>query len=1531
MILSCIIGIISLVLGVQGQKKISWVGKMPSNFLLSKGDQVKIPISEFVSIKGAQFKTNMSQSMITPNLRKQREVNLEEPTTDNCQIMRPKEPYLFAHCKDTYFSRIKMNHNFGIKESVSTLELSNSLFNYALHQCQDMFFQENEVFLLCRNSKKPAEAVLYAINYQTTPMTFKYTELNLQRDMKYIKMKVTSFKPSNEATILIFYEGLPSDSQAGDVLFTSCSLMKNFPNKITTPCELVNIATVIGESTLHATIRTIGSITGDEVLAVLAIQTATEFLIRLEVMTLSGTGKYQKSLYAGKNWYPGMMRGKFFPKEFAGSIEANPSYVVIYLLDLNYLMSFNLTYDKTNATSYLLNVGQVSVHTLDCGLSTVPDTFVSRIISVVKNAQNPSDNVYYIEYRSTLNDHAIKEFAANFKGSQYACSYSSGFTGKLQTVVFFGGKKVTSLSDRVMTYFAMDLESYLEFDTKPMTKGVYTAQISAELRGYPAVTKDFSFSLIENTHDFAKIELQTKKLRTYKDSNFALPFISSFFMANNPKFTVTPENVRFLHAKSFTPTLELKLVDGYLIDKIYSVDHDTFVATLTKPGNFEKKLSMFFATFENDKMTLKENQNQIVLRNGLLVFKIFKLGPDHLCIIYKGISSVAVKLAISCYEDKVDGAQKINHHTITNLYEIFDIQLLETTERVDFLMIGITVQNSNFLHKLLHMYMTVDDDGKIFIAENLNQVDFSHQLLQAHQPLDVIFDFIADSEGANHVTVKMVAEDEPPVIAKFNMTFTGNVVNLKFLRLMKLSIKDLAYCVNRNEAILYNPKNRKIWAQKWERHTGVPVYDKYYFPVEELGIVYIEQFICIPEKAMFQILGQDSDSKKYIITYRGGESSNAARRVHSVVEVSPKTNFIEHGLNRDYIMTVAGAPGDNTVNRTFVVCYQEGPIFYVDNTGKDTNYKITIKAETKTLSASETLDIEIVNATYQAEAKVIKPFAMTSGAIVYLDEVAEVKGPVMDVKLSGAGNTSVAVTKRINKNKGFSTGELEQPNKIVAEKDFIGALYLGKSLKIYGDPTISIEGATEPVLVDTVIGSIRDFAMVTYGVNDRVALLYKEFTNGQYDYNLILLKKSKEVGKKPTYSREVYSRVFTTKEDFDDVKIVSIDGGDIVAAMPSKRELITNYLKLVTFRRETGKYVKAAEANLISRIDKLINSYSMVYIGRRRVAVIACSYGHIGIQTTIWDTNTESASLIESSKDIKISETESRKVFANYIRCFPKEEFKVECMIDSEGINDYLVEISFDPSYEETGEHIRSIEKIADFEMPPFFDIKKVIKGKEVFAFYLEKNSASKNFAPKRVLQQSVIDKFSDCENLIITYKPMKSSFIFTGITCSEWGKAKKIDITLEEIGGRDFVFYTKGDAPPSPKRILQVPENNERVSSAYISGIVLSIKDTNFDPSGLTLQLVGLNGEAAAQSNGITFSSLRKPAEKPSEESSGKFWTWLLIILGVIVLIVLIVFGYTFYKKKINEKNAGNYRVTEEDTHRKSGAIIDDPDDIRL
>ena len=598
----------------------------------------------------------------------------------------------------------------------------------------------------------------------------------------------------------------------------------------------------------------------------------------------------------------------------------------------------------------------------------------------------------------------------------------------------------------------------------------------------------------------------------------------------------------------------------------------------------------------------------------------------------------------------------------------------------------------------------------------------------------------------------------------------------------------------------------------------------------------------------------------------------------------------------------------------------------MDNTGKDKDYKIKISAQSGTKTTSEEIDIQIVTAMYKPELKVNKPIKMSSGSLVYLDDVAEINGPVLDVRVEGVGSEKVEVTKRSNANKGFSTGELLPPDKTSVEKDFVAVLYTGKILKIYGDPTIATEGATEPVLVDTIVGSIRDFSMETYGIGERVALVYKEFYNNQYDYTLMLLTKSKQPGQKPVYSREVYSRIYTTKEDFDDVKLVSVDGGDIVIAMPSKKVFITNYLKLVTFRRETGRYVKSAEADLLSRLDKLVNSYSLVHIGKGRVAIVACSYGELGLQTAIWDTSTRSISLVESSKEVKISDTESRKVFAVYLRCFEKEEFKVECMVDAEGINDYLVDITFNPAYEESGEQILSIVKIADFEMPPYFDINRAIRGKEIVVFHLKKNQASHSFRARLLQNNTKIDKFSDCENIIVAYKPQKSKYIYTGISCSAWGNSKQLSVSAEDIGGRDFIFYTKG--AKAGTRILQGVESNERIGSVYVSGVVLNIKDQNFKPESLTLKLVGLNGEAATDNTAVSFSSLTKPPVIVETPSSMGFWSWFFIILGIIIVIVILVFVVLVLKNKQSSSSSAYYKPA---PNKPLETTIDQGDDATL
>lgn len=114
-----------------------------------------------------------------------------------------------------------------------------------------------------------------------------------------------------------------------------------------------------------------------------------------------------------------------------------------------------------------------------------------------------------------------------------------------------------------------------------------------------------------------------------------------------------------------------------------------------------------------------------------------------------------------------------------------------------------------------------------------------------------MFDYVADEDGSNHVTLKLAAERGFPVIARFNMTFEGNTVSLKFMKMMKLKSQDIAYCVNRNEAIFYSPKSRRLHAQKWLRSSGIPSFDEYVFPLSDYGVTYVSQFNCLPEKSMF--------------------------------------------------------------------------------------------------------------------------------------------------------------------------------------------------------------------------------------------------------------------------------------------------------------------------------------------------------------------------------------------------------------------------------------------------------------------------------------------------------------------------------------------------------------------------------------------------------------------------------------------------------------------------------------------------------
>lgn len=149
--------------------------------------------------------------------------------------------------------------------------------------------------------------------------------------------------------------------------------------------------------------------------------------------------------------------------------------------------------------------------------------------------------------------------------------------------------------------------------------------------------------------------------------------------------------MKVVYSKVYYPDLQLNLTDGYKVQRIFSADHDTFIAVLDKPG-FPQRYSVFFTEVKGENLTTKYSVQTSLSSDFQTVFKVFKLGDGIFCIVLKANGGNSAKLTITCAEDKLDGQTKLSMTTITNQYEVSDIQFLEATFRVDFLMIGITEQ-----------------------------------------------------------------------------------------------------------------------------------------------------------------------------------------------------------------------------------------------------------------------------------------------------------------------------------------------------------------------------------------------------------------------------------------------------------------------------------------------------------------------------------------------------------------------------------------------------------------------------------------------------------------------------------------------------------------------------------------------------------------------------------------------------------------------------------------------------------------------
>jgi hypothetical protein len=1516
------------------QRAIKFINEFPSDITLMAGDILKYPLENYVNVKGAVFTIDTNNaSHIIPNVNLQATIPLAEGTTvTNCDAMVVNGQDTYMICNGVYlviarFDPTLKTKTFGLVKTLSTTLIPDSYLN-----CYDLVFYQRTVYAYC-NSRAPSPPPNTIVIFSIETSTYKYTSTKCENVVIPAPIRSVVVPVMSGDFAHIFFTALPRVATGTEVNIATCKT-NTIDNSIS-PSSTQNIANFYAATlniTLNSTVRSVASLSTTELLVVLAGQYPGDKCIEIIVLNIDNSATLSKSNYERKTWRQGMF-SNFEPKDFAASIEISPAITFISLVNLQTHIVLNLTFNKYVQGEYQLQIAQPSVNTMDCSMGNPNTFYVGKIFEIAKNALYPERNRQLVEYRS-YTDNKIKEFGVYFYQSKYGCSKASANFNDLRSINLVNSDYMTSTRDSEVHYYKLDPSTFLYMPITPaMATGANVSRtVTASLSGMTDGTTTLTFSTISSPGQSALFKTVNKNFKAYTNTKFALPFSNYQYLGNNASFSFNTTNIQLLHANFSTPNLNLSLPPGYAVERILVVDFDTSVAVLKKPG-FPRAYSVFFTLTNSSGTVIVRNTDVPALASGQNLYRAFKLGSDHYCLIFKSTDARAPKLVISCFEDKVDGQIKLNKITITELHEVYSMEYIQAYERVDVMMVGVSYTQGRSINQVLHYWVTLNSDSTVTCSPKVISLDFIHQSLADYTPTDLAFDYVAGNQGANHLVVKFRAQQHYPLVARFNVSFEGNGVELKYLSQLKLPQSDVAFCPIRHDVMLYNPRTREITAVTWNNLRGIPSYSIFKMPLTEYGMVYVVQMLCIPEKGLVQFLVVNSNKEKFVITYRGTEAFNSARRVHSIVKVDPFTSYIDYGPGSNYILTVANVEGGNDVKRYFLQIYENGPHIFVNNANITGNYSIKMTVSTSSSSADETVLVQMLHPTLVASPKPTATFPIKQGGFIYLEDYATFNGPVFDVIMSGETNGGLNITKRNNRNRGFTTGETTKPNKLVVERDFMTVLYKGVSVKLYGDPAIIIEDNTTPTLIDIMTGSIRDFAMTRYGMSEQAAVVVKEFSNSQYQYSVIILTKVVDGNKKPVYLREAYYKIFSTKEDYVDMLVVCIENVDLVLAMKSKDDTTTNIIKLVTLKRDAGKFIVTANQNVMSFNNKRIDSWSVVSAGGRRIAVLTSTFGEVGFQVTIWDTSSRPNPLTDNTEPFTFNQTDLRRPFIEYIRCFPSSYLKIECVIDIEGATDVLAMITFEENPDIAKKYVKAVNVTGEFEMPPQYGLKKLSVGKEVYSFLLKKSEPATVVFPtpqKRILQASTIDNYLDCNEIIVSYKPKKSKYIYTGVTCSEWNNATDIDFDMEEIGGRDYIFFAKdGPKTQSGSRLLQ-NANSDKVGSNYISGITLRFDSTDFNPEQVFFKFVGLGGQTSPEDQKLSLKTFSSGVVNPPDNKSSNWLVWVLLILLAIGVIAGAYFGWRWYSNKVAEKKNGQYISPKTNPNDYSSAV-EEIDEVRL
>lgn len=552
MVLTAILGLTVLCAGSLFAKEVRFIMKFPTDLNLMKGDLIKIPITDYVQVKGASFSTSLNNpNAIIPSIKYQQDVNIDSVAQRCDQVMSHGSNQLVMVCSSKYLVKATMDHTGQRTEAVLYATLSSTLILEQNQECSDLLIQNGVAYVSCydRSVTENRDVVIYVVNIATLTLASSRCKTNLKSKPKIIRVPYDTVGNKYQ---IILYDYTPADPTAGQIPFTKCIIQESGTNTEGT-YTVLNLAPLTKDDKLTATIRGVASISTTELLFVLSEVTSSVKQSRFAILSVGTDGSLTKSKFDIAMWSPGALRSTYDPRNFAVNsvISAKNTYIFMVGTGMSYRLT--ATFDRSG-TDYIMNIGIPAYTVLDCGFADDSDIYVGKVST--ENADDVDSDRFrqFIEYRSK-SSLQLKGFAVKFSYSTYGCSTASGVSS---SKIFYGATLVglnyavgTGEDTRTVSYFKVQRETMLNLETSSLTEGTNNIEVTASLKGYDNSKQTLTFNLVSDYRDNVQFALQTKEIDVYADSTFSLPYISSNFIGNDLKFSTNMTNVALYYTKTF--------------------------------------------------------------------------------------------------------------------------------------------------------------------------------------------------------------------------------------------------------------------------------------------------------------------------------------------------------------------------------------------------------------------------------------------------------------------------------------------------------------------------------------------------------------------------------------------------------------------------------------------------------------------------------------------------------------------------------------------------------------------------------------------------------------------------------------------------------------------------------------------------------------------------------------------------------------------------------------------------------------------